>query len=178
MSSSQLSLLAISGSLRIASSNTRLLRAAARLAPPSSTVTLFEGIELLPPFNPDREDPVPPTVSALRAAIARADALLISCPEYARGVPGAFKNAIDWCVGGIELYEKPVALFNASPRATHAQAALRLILDTVGTRRVESADLTLPLAGRDLSVEAIVGDPVLAEPLAQALAALVLAVSG
>ena len=85
-------LLAISGSLRARSSNTEVLRAAARLAPASTEVRLFDGLALLPAFNPDDDVPDRPLaagVRRLRDEVARADALLISTPEYAHGVPGA-----------------------------------------------------------------------------------------
>ena len=115
--------LAISGSLRAVSSNKALLRAAALVAPPELTVTLHDGLAELPQFNPDHElDPIP-SVLHLRAELQAADAVLISSPEYAHGVPGALKNALDWVVGTGELVEKPVALLNASPRATIAFAS-------------------------------------------------------
>jgi NAD(P)H-dependent FMN reductase len=123
---------AISGSLRKGSSNTAVLRAAARLAPQDVQVVVFDGIASLPFFNPDLDgEEVPAPVAAFRAAIGSADALLISSPEYARGVAGVMKNALDWLVASLEFPNKPVALINTSPRATHALAALRLTLETM-----------------------------------------------
>ncbi|WP_081126297.1 NADPH-dependent FMN reductase [Metallibacterium scheffleri] len=87
--------LAISGSLRAASINSALLRAAARLAPPDMAITLFARIGDLPLFNPDFEPHTPPPVAALYAEVAAADALLIASPEYAHGVSGSIKNALD-----------------------------------------------------------------------------------
>ena len=84
-------LFAISGSLREGSSATSLLRALATFAPPGTTVTLYDELESIPPFHPDRdrEGDVPPApVARLRAALAAADAVVISTPEYAFGVPG------------------------------------------------------------------------------------------
>ena len=152
-------ILAISGSLRATSSNTALLLAAARLAPADMEVVLYDGLAALPHFNPDldTEDP-PPTVLALRREIGRCDGLLISSPEYARGVAGAVKNALDWLVSGLEFPEKPVALLNASPRATHADAQLRLTLTTMSARLVEAASIALPLLGRSLDADGIVAD--------------------
>ena len=115
-------ILAISGSLRKASLNTTLLRAVARIAPPEIEVALFSGLGELPLFNPDIEAPEPAPVLALREHILAADALLIASPEYAHGVTGAMKNALDWMVGNESFVNKPVGLLNASPRATHAQA--------------------------------------------------------
>src|SRR6476469_2215660 len=108
--------LTIAGSLRGGSSNANLLRAAAKLAPKGLRLVSFDGVAALPHFNPDLDvEPAPPPVAALRAAVADAAALVISSPEYAHGVPGALKNALDWLVSGTELSSKPVLLMNASP---------------------------------------------------------------
>jgi len=172
-------LLALSGSLRARSSNAALLGAAAMLAPAGVAIELFEGIGDLPHFNPDLEsEALPPVVAAFRARIGAAEGLLISCPEYARGIPGSFKNALDWLVGSAELPGKPVALFNASPRASDAQAALRLVLATMSARLVEEAGLTLPLLAKGLEAQAIAADAALAEAIRVALATFALAIAG
>ena len=113
-------ILAISGSLRTGSSNGTLLRAAAMIAPSGVEVVAYDGLGALPHFNPDLDDgdALPDVVSRFRKEIADADGLMISCPEYAHGVPGTMKNALDWLVGGVEITGKPVALVNASARAT------------------------------------------------------------
>ena len=190
MSIGDVDVLALSGSLRRASSNTALLRAAERLAPPTLRVERWEGIGRLPAFDPDVESRVRDergvtrtgagdgerddlaAVLALNERVKRADALLIACPEYARGVPGAFKNALDWLVGGDAFVAKPFALFNASPRATHAQHSLRTTLETMSGVAIESAFLTLPLAERGLDEEAIIAESALRNPIRNALDAL------
>src|SRR5262245_46073355 len=91
--------LAISGSLRKASINSALCRAAARLAPFSVNVTVLPDLGNLPLFNPDLEPRPPADVQAFRAAVGQADALLIASPEYAHGISGPMKNALDWLVG-------------------------------------------------------------------------------
>src|SRR5215470_6509128 len=108
-------IVAISGSLRRASGNAALIEAAAGLAPPGVTCAIYRGVGDLPHFNPDIEEGgrFPAAVEQWRALAARADAFLISCPEYARGIPGSFKNALDWLVGYDGFSGKPVALFNA-----------------------------------------------------------------
>ncbi|WP_298254407.1 NAD(P)H-dependent oxidoreductase [Bradyrhizobium sp.] len=95
-------LLAISGSLRAASYNKAVLVAAKRLAPAGVDIDPFDGIGKLPYFNSDFETPehLPEAVSAFRQIIGATDGLLISSPEYARGVSGVMKNALDWLVGG------------------------------------------------------------------------------
>jgi chromate reductase, NAD(P)H dehydrogenase (quinone) len=162
-------LLAISGSLRQGSSNTELLRAAARLAPRGVTVRLYDELASLPHFNPDLLDCEPAVVGRLRAQIGRADGLLISSPEYARGVSGALKNALDWLVSGSEFVAKPVAVFNASPRAHHADDALRLTLTTMSGHLVEAASISLALLGRNLGAAEIAADPQLSAALRTAL---------
>ncbi|MBR0691014.1 NAD(P)H-dependent oxidoreductase [Bradyrhizobium manausense] len=161
---------AISGSLRAGSSNTAVLRAAARLAPAGVEVILFEGIAELPFFNPDLDgDDVPAPVGAMRHLIGSVDGLLISSPEYARGVAGVLKNALDWLVGSHEFPDKPVALINTSPRATHALAALTLTLETMSARLATEACVTLPLLGGAWDEHSIAADPALAEQLRLAM---------
>lgn len=171
-------ILAISGSLRKASLNTALLRAAARMAPPGIEVTLYRGLGELPLFNPDIEATGPAPVAALREQILASDALLIASPEYAHGVTGVIKNALDWMVGNESFVNKPVALLNASPRATHAQAALRETVSTMSARLVEEACITVPLLGSGLSEDDIVRNPELRSALLGVLSALKAAVQG
>jgi chromate reductase len=166
-----ISILAISGSLRAASSNTALLRAAARVAPPGVVVRLFNGLGVLPLFNPDNEEPLPEPVKLMRAQVDAADGLLIASPEYAHGVTGAMKNALDWLVSGPEFVYKPVALWNASSRAVHAYASLKETVRTMSARIVEEACITVPLLGRDLDTERIVADVSMAICLRDALEA-------
>jgi chromate reductase len=164
-------ILAISGSLRAGSSNTAVLRAAARLAPAGVDIALFDGIAGLPFFNPDLDgDRIPGPVAAFRALVGEADGILVSSPEYARGVAGVLKNALDWLVASFEFPDKPVALINTSPRATHALAALTLTLETMSAQLVSDACITLPLLGTVNDETSIVANNELAEPLRQAIA--------
>jgi NAD(P)H-dependent FMN reductase len=164
-------ILAISGSLRKGSSNTAVLRAAARRAPDGVEIALYDGIARLPFFNPDLDgDEVPAPVAEMRGMIGSVDGLLISSPEYARGVAGVMKNALDWLVGSHEFPNMPVALINTSPRATHALSALTLTLETMSARIAKEACVTLPLLGGAWDEHSIVDDPALAGPLRQAIA--------
>jgi chromate reductase, NAD(P)H dehydrogenase (quinone) len=170
-------ILAISGSLRAASSNTAVLRAAARLAPQGVEVVLFDGIAGLPFFNPDLDDErLPAPAAAFRALIGEASGVLISSPEYARGVAGVMKNALDWLVASLEFPGKPVALINTSPRATHALAALTLTLETMSARLIPDASITLPLLGRANDAASILADEQLADPLRRAIASFASAI--
>lgn len=171
-------LLALSGSLRRSSSNTLLLEAAVMLAPAGLLIQAYDGIGALPHFNPDLESGEPPaSVVALRRLVGAADGLLISCPEYARGIPGSFKNALDWLVGSSEFPGKPFALFNASPRASDAQAALRLVLTTMSARIVEEASITLPLLATPLDAAGMAADIQIAAAIRTALTAFAKAIS-
>jgi len=132
-------LLAISGSLRRASSNTAALEALARLAPEGVKVLIYRDLAKLPPFNPDddgEDRPKPEPVETLRTLVGASDALVIAAREYAHGVPGALKNALDWLVASETFAGKPVMLINASPRAFHAQASLCEILATMAARLI------------------------------------------
>ncbi|HEY5945038.1 MAG TPA: NADPH-dependent FMN reductase, partial [Kofleriaceae bacterium] len=131
-----MNVLAISGSLRATSSNAAIVRAAARLAPPGVLIDAYEGVAALPHFSPDLDvAPVPPAVEALRAAVGRCDALMITTPEYAHGMPGSLKNALDWLVSATEPIDKAVLLISASPSgAAHAHAQLTEVLRTMSMR--------------------------------------------
>ncbi|HET7505114.1 MAG TPA: NADPH-dependent FMN reductase [Kofleriaceae bacterium] len=125
--------LGISGSTSAKSSNTALLRAASRVAPPGTEIVIYEGMAGLPHFNPDLDvEPLPAPVAALRAQVGTVDALAICSPEYAHGVPGALKNTLDWLVSALEPIGKPVLLISASPSgAAYAHAQLLEVLRTM-----------------------------------------------
>jgi chromate reductase, NAD(P)H dehydrogenase (quinone) len=163
-------IISISGSLRAASLNTAVLHAARRLAPTGVEIELFEGIGQLPFFNSDLEaDRLPAEVARFRTIIGAADGLLISSPEYARGVSGVMKNALDWLVGSHEFPGKPVALINTSPRATHALESLTITLETMSAQLVRDASITLPLLGTVNDADSIAANPEFAGPLRGAL---------
>jgi chromate reductase, NAD(P)H dehydrogenase (quinone) len=156
-------MLAISGSLRTGSSNTTLLRVAATVAPAGVNVILYDGLADLPHFNPDLDsvldDPkLPRPVRHLRELVAASDAIVISSPEYAHGVPGSLKNALDWLVGGAEFPGKPVALLNASLHATFAQASLLETLRTMSAEIVPGSPFSAPLSGRVFDERSVLAD--------------------
>jgi chromate reductase, NAD(P)H dehydrogenase (quinone) len=96
----------------------------------------------------------------------------VSSPEYAHGVPGALKNALDWLVGSGELIDKPIAVINASPRATHAFASLTETLSVMSGRIVREASITVAVSGRLKDEQAIGADPAVAAALREALTTL------
>jgi chromate reductase len=143
-------ILAISGSLRRDSHNTRLLRHLAEQAPAGLEIEVWDGLKSIPPYDEDDDvAPGPPAVADLRAAIADADGLLFATPEYNSSIPGVLKNAIDWASrprAETPLQGKPAAVIGASTGsfgAVWAQAELRKVLGSTGARVV---DLDLPLA--------------------------------
>jgi len=135
---------------------------------------MYEGLGTLPHFNPDldAEGSEPPSaVRELRELLIAADAILISSPEYAHGVPGSFKNALDWLVSTGDLVDKPVAVINASPiGGDYAQVAIVETLRTMNWRVIDEASLLKPFVPRKIIGE--LTDPEALRALRDALAAL------
>lgn len=165
-------LLAISGSLRSQSSNTSLLRALALLAPSTVDITLYAHLDKIPPFNPDRESEENSILDGFRTTLRESDAVIFSTPEYAHGIPGALKNALDWVVGSGELYEKPAVMCNASSRAVYAQAALKETLTVMTAILLPEAEVTVDLPRRDMTPAEIAADPRMSAALRQSLSAI------
>lgn len=167
-----MNILGLSGSLRSSSIHSMLLRATARLAPGDISVSVFNGLGELPLFNPDLEANLPASVATFYRAVVDADALLIASPEYAHGVTGTIKNALDWLVGFEPFASKIVAVLNASPRAHRADDALRETLTTMAAAIVESASISIPLLGAGLDESAIVATPSIAKAIRESLRAM------
>ena len=178
-------IVAISGSLRAASTNTALVRAAMALAPDGVEVTLYEGVGDLPHYSPELDGAhrgsrdSPEAVNDLRALLGAADGVLICTPEYAFGVPGSLKNALDWLVSSGELWRKPVAVLSASPGALggeKAHAALLLTLTALEAEIVTEASLIIPSVRTKMTKDGDLTDPALTQALRASLEALVQAV--
>lgn len=171
--SSPLHFLAISGSLRAASSNTILLRAAAALAPDTVKIALYDGLGDLPHFNPDLDvETAPPSVADFRARLQASDGVLICSPEYAHGVPGTLKNALDWIVGSGEFIGKPVALLNARPSSTYAQASLKETLTVMMAEVNAEASVAMPPLSHQITEAGILANPEVSRALQGAITAL------
>ena len=167
-----LQVLALCGSLRKASVNAALLRAAARLAAPAADIEVADWLGRLPLFDPDLEAELPMAVQALHLAVAHADAILVATPEYAHGVSGTIKNTLDWLVSFEPFIHKPVAVINASPRAHHADDALRETLRTMSAGLVGEVSFAVELLGARMDEDAMVASSGVAAVVAEAMAAL------
>ncbi|GAA2843930.1 NAD(P)H-dependent FMN reductase [Aminobacter aminovorans] len=168
-----MSILAISGSLRAASTNNALVAALARIAPPGCHLRVYDGLGRLPIFNPDDEgERTPQEVTALIDAVTRADGVIVSCPEYAHGVPGGLKNALDWLVSRDAAVGKPAMQVHASPRSHFARNALAEIMKTMSFDLFDGQDLTIALLGkRPQEMDEILADAVTIESMRDALSA-------
>ncbi|MFC6673184.1 NADPH-dependent FMN reductase [Marinobacterium aestuariivivens] len=148
-------LLALSGSLRKASYNTAVIEALQILAPANIKVVIGS-IGDLPLFNPDREEEYIPALAELTQSLKLSDGLILASPEYAHGISGPMKNALDWLVSGVDFPDKPVMLINTSSRASHALEALREVVKTMSGIVVEKAYVSIPLLSSGLDVGGIV----------------------
>lgn len=165
-------ILGISGSLRRDSHNTQLLRAAAELLPSGVELEIYEELRDIPPFDEDSEHDPPQAVGALKQAIAGADAVLISTPEYNHSIPGVLKNALDWVsrpMAENPMMGKHALVIGASTGmfgAVWAQAETRKVLGALGARVL---DEELPVAKAPDGL----GDPALLRRLQDLLAQLI-----
>lgn len=144
--STQKIIAALSGSLKSTSSNTAILHTLNCLHDGQIEFIIFDKLDKIPPFNPEQETGNE-AVKELRELIKKADAFIISTPEYAFGVPGVLKNALDWLVSSGELNEKPTAAISASPMylgGDKALASLLLTLGALGTKMNEASSISIP----------------------------------
>ena len=172
-------ILAICGSLRAGSSNAALLRVARALAPPGMEIVLHDGLGDLPHFNPDLDgegEEAPAAVGRFRSQISASDGLLISSPEYAHGVPGSLKNALDWLVSYPDFAAKPVLLLNAS--AAGGERAQHSLVETLSTMsaRVAESSLLAPFLRKKIDPHGTLSDPGAEQVLKTALASFATAI--
>jgi chromate reductase len=150
-------ILAISGSLRADSLNTKLLHAAGELAGGEVEFEVWDGLKAVPPYDEDDEATAPFAVARLRSAIAEADAVLFATPEYNASIPGQLKNALDWVsrpMATNPLRNVPVAVIGASPGAfgaVWAQAELKKVVGLIGARVLP---IELPVSRADALFDA------------------------
>ena len=139
--SKKLSILGIAGSLRKSSSSNFVLHHVISLFPDHINFSVFDGIDKLPHF--DDPNSLPPVVADFRARVRVADGVLICTPEYAVGIHGSLKNALDWTVASGDFVDKPVALITASSQGEKGHAALLLVLQAISAKVPDDAHLII-----------------------------------
>ena len=145
-------ILCISGSLRSESKNSVILKKLQEQFKGSIELHIYKELDLLPHFNPDKENEPNTYLSNYKNLLSSADAVLISTPEYAHGIPGSLKNALDWVVGSGELIDKKIGLiFSSSSDASFVKTQLAEVLRTMSAR-VQEADC-IKISGTELSPE-------------------------
>jgi len=153
-------ILAISGSTRANSTNLNLIRAIVALTPHMFEITIFNELGDLPQFNPDLDNATPPAViTDFRNKLKAADGILICTPEYAMGVPGSLKNAIDWTVSSCEFSHKPTALITASSIGQKGHAALMETLKVIEANITDETQLIISFAKTKVSADNKITDP-------------------
>jgi len=150
---------AISGSTRQNSTNENLIKAIADLSTESIDITVFNGIANLPQFNPDNDgDNAAPEVAGFRQQLKNADGIIICTPEYAHGVPGALKNAIDWTISSSEFPHKPTMLITASTDGKYGHKALLETLKVIEAKNVENLQLVISFVKTKISADGKITD--------------------
>ena len=137
-------ILAISGSLRAGSSNHSILRYLRTIIPADFSYNIYDQMAFIPPFDPGNDHvSVANAVVDFRKLIKDADGIIICTPEYAFGVPGQFKNALDWTVSSGSFSGKPTALITASTGGQHAHEALIKTLGAIDAQLIPNATLLI-----------------------------------
>ncbi|MBL4678985.1 MAG: NAD(P)H-dependent oxidoreductase [Mucilaginibacter sp.] len=153
------SIIAIPGSLRANSSNHHIIEYIGTLLSRGIDYTIYEELASIPPFDPGLDNETPPAaVSKFREAIASADKVIICTPEYAFGVPGQLKNALDWTVSAGTLVDKPLVLITASSVGKHAHEALLLTLGALSVNIIEGGTLLIPFIRAKMDGEGNITD--------------------
>lgn len=167
----KISILAISGSLRSNSSSNLIMKAMIALASKDIAVTICKDIGNLPHF--DDSDPAPAAVIKFRSQLKEAHGVLICTPEYAFGVPGSLKNALDWTVSSGDFVDKPVALVTASSGGEHAHASLQLTLKAISSKIAEGGTLLISFVRAKIDREGHITDPTLTNALQEVMNAFI-----
>jgi NAD(P)H-dependent FMN reductase len=137
-------ILAISGSTRKSSTNLNLINAIIALSPAGMDYKIYKGLAELPHFNPDIDTDTPPkSVIEFRQLLLEADGILICTPEYAMGLPGSLKNALDWVVSSCGFRKKQVAVITASSMGEKAHESLLGTLKIIEANIDESCQLLI-----------------------------------
>ena len=153
-------ILAISGSTRERSINLNLIKAIEELSADQFEIKIFNGLSGIPHFNPDLDTDNPPeAVRGFRMRLAEAEGILICTPEYAMGVPGTLKNAIDWTVSSCEFSHKPVALITASSVGQKGHLSLLETLRIIESDIPDDSQLLISFVKTKVNSEGKITDP-------------------
>ncbi|MEO7802452.1 MAG: NADPH-dependent FMN reductase [Ginsengibacter sp.] len=151
--------LAISGSTRQQSTNDSLIKAIEDLCVNVFDITVYKGIAGLPQFNPDDDiEDVDTKVAEFREQLYAADGILICTPEYAHGVPGTLKNAIDWTISSSNFPHKPTMLITASTDGKYGHAALLETLKVIEAKNVMNLQMVIPFVKTKISLDGKITD--------------------
>ena len=164
-------LLAISGSLRANSSNNAIIKAVTAMVPAGVQYSIYPDLAQIPPFDDSQETPLP--VVNFRQQLQTAEGIFICTPEYAFGVSGVLKNALDWTVSSGELVNKPLALITAATGGERAHAALLLTFTALSSDIPPGGELVIPYVRSKLGADGSISDPVTAQQLQDVVNALV-----
>ena len=156
MLNKKIKILGVSGSLRATSSNMIILKAIQQSLSSNIELLIYDGLATIPPFDDSMEPSEP--VLAWRRQLAEVDGILICSPEYAFGIPGALKNAMDWTVGSGELVNKPLALITAATGGDKAHAAWLQIFTALSANIPEGGALLIPFVRSKLNAQGEVTD--------------------
>ncbi|SEB49804.1 NAD(P)H-dependent FMN reductase [Paenibacillus sp. GP183] len=174
--------LGISGSLRKQSSNTWLLSSIGGMMPTGMEFRIYQGLASLPHFSPDLdgdESQSHDSVREWREELRSADAIVICTPEYARGVPGSLKNALDWVVSSGEFMNMPTAVISASPHPDGGATALQSLILTLKMMNAaipDEASLAVPFVSKMFGPNGSVTDTNILSSLLNLVRALSLAI--
>jgi chromate reductase len=172
----KLRIVGISGSLRPDSSASKILKEAGSLFPGNVSFEIYTQLETIPAFNDSNI--IPPVVNDLIELITNADGILFCIPEYAFGVPGALKNALDWTVSSTAFSDKPVALITAASSGDKAHAALLLTLSALGTKMKTGSSLLISFIRTKINAEGKVTDKNLLNDIQLTVNSLVQTIAG
>ena len=154
-------ILALTGSTRRDSSNSKLLEFISGQLPDTFETAFFEDLDQLPHFNPDLDTAEPPrAVAAFRAKIADADGILICTPEYVFSLPGSLKNALEWCVSTTLFSRKKVGLITASASGEKGHEQLLLVMKTLEAQFESATELLIQGVRGKINAEGSITDAV------------------
>lgn len=169
-------LLAIPGSVRSGSYNLALLNSMSELSSENTHITVFDRMKDIPPFDPDLGELEPPeAVTYLMSMIKGSDGVIFSTPEYAHGIPGVLKNALDWLVSSDVLVLKPVVVASVSTSGLggiRAHTPLILVLSAMNSNVLVEGSINVPYASNQFDANNHLKDDLTKMAIGVSLAAL------